>query len=127
MNRVICKNTFPNLWNTCWPGRTLQIDGNLGTTAGVAEMLLQSQAGEIQLLPALPIAWPAGKVTGLRARGGFEVDITWRDGKLTVATIRSKLGGPCTVACADKTATIPTTTGQTITLDGELKQKQAQP
>jgi alpha-L-fucosidase 2 len=95
-----------------------QSDANFGYTAGVAECLLQSHAGEISLLPALPVSWKDGSVTGLRARGGFEVNIEWKDGKLTKAEIKSLLGNSCVIRANGKTTNYSTTKGETIVIQG---------
>ncbi len=86
--------TYPNLLDAHAP---FQIDGNFGGTAGVAEMLIQSTPETITLLPALPAQWTNGKVAGLRARGGFTVDMEWENGKISTFTIFSRTGGNTSV------------------------------
>jgi len=108
---------YPNLFDACPP---FQIDGNFGTTAAIAEMLLQSQEGVIRLLPALPDAWKEGKVTGLCARGDFEVGLVWGDGHLISATIRSNAGESCRVSYHGKTVEPKMRKGETISLEGHL-------
>ena len=108
---LLKNGTADNLWDLHPP---FQIDGNFGGTAGVTEMLLQSQDGDVHLLPALPDAWPDGEVKGLRARGNVEVDITWKNGQLSEARLRSHSDSPITLRYHEQTLNVSPSAGQTI-------------
>ena len=103
--------TYPNLFDAHPP---FQIDGNYGVTAGIAEMLVQSHDGAVTLLPALPDAWSEGEVSGLRARGGFEVSISWKEGKITKAEVKSTIGGKLVLRTAEGEQTYDTKPGQIV-------------
>ena len=100
--KLLRQSTEPNLFDThpSARGPIFQIDGNLGGCAGIAEMLLQSHAGEIHLLPALPKAWPEGRISGLRARGGYTVDVEWKGGRLAGAVLTAARAGKVKIRTA---------------------------
>lgn len=118
---LLKNGTLDNLWDTHAP---FQIDGNFGGTAGITEMLMQSHMGFIHLLPALPDAWEEGNIKGLCAKGGFDVDITWKDGKLTEAVITSKSGERCNLRYGNETRSFGTKRGKSYKIvlkNGKLK------
>jgi alpha-L-fucosidase 2 len=118
LNELIRKSTLPNLFDTHPP---FQIDGNFGGAAAIAEMLLQSQNGEIHLLPALPAQWPDGSVKGLRARGACTVDISWKNGNLTRGTLQSDKGGYYKVKYRQQIIQFQLKPGEAIELQDILK------
>ena len=120
---LLKNGTADNLWDLHPP---FQIDGNFGGTAGVTEMLLQSQDGDIHLLPALPDAWADGEVKGLCARGNFVVDITWRGGQLAEARVRSNSGEAGVVRYKGQTLPVDVKQGETLVVTWEKGKLQAE-
>jgi len=118
LDMLLQKSTLPNMFDNHPP---FQIDGNFGGTAGIAECLLQSHTGIVDLLPALPPQWPDGTVTGLMARGGFEVDMEWERGRLVRTRITSRLGGPVSIRYGAEDILLDTRKGGVYLLDGTLK------
>ena len=110
--------SYPNLFDAHPP---FQIDGNFGGAAGILELLVQSHLGELNLLPALPSALPEGKVSGLIARGAFELTMNWKDGELQSVNILSKAGNRCSVRYGEKTVSFLTEKGRTYKLTRDLK------
>lgn len=115
---LLRKSTLPNLLDNHPP---FQIDGNFGAVAGITEMLMQSHAGETELLPALPSAWKEGYINGIMARGGFEVDIEWEEGKLKQVKVLSKLGNTCQLRYKDTVISFDSEKGKSYLLNGSLK------
>ncbi|MFC2137577.1 glycoside hydrolase N-terminal domain-containing protein [Bacteroidota bacterium] len=112
------KSTLPNLFDTHPP---FQIDGNFGGTAGIAEMLIQSHLDKIHLLPAIPDVWDKGKITGLKTRGNFEVDMEWESNMLKQVKIKSLSGNPLKIKYLDKEITFDTKKDEIIVMDGKLE------
>lgn len=110
--------SYPNLFDAHPP---FQIDGNFGGASGIGEMILQSQGSTIDLLPALPTAWPTGHINGICAHGGFVLNIRWQNGQLSGVDITSKAGQPCVLRYGDKQISLKTEKGKTYRLDGALK------
>ncbi|MGS0524326.1 glycoside hydrolase family 95-like protein [Zobellia nedashkovskayae] len=109
---------------TCsMPCPPFQIDGNFGALAGINEMLLQSQNNRVLLLPAFPAELKDGSIQGIRARGGFELSIAWKEGKLKAVKILSKKGNTCNLVYGDKSMALETEAGKSYLLDGELNIK----
>ncbi len=115
LNELLRKSTLPNLFDNYPP---FQIDANFGGAAAIAEMLLQSQNGEIDLLPALPDEWKDGSIHGLRARGACTLNVDWKNGKLTKVTIQSDNGGTYTIRYKEKNIQIQLGQGEKILMDG---------
>lgn len=118
LQQLFQKSTHPNLFDNHPP---FQIDGNFGGTAGIAEMLIQSHAGYVEVLPALPEDWPVGSVSGLMARGGFQVALEWEDGVPNRIRILSKLGNPLVLKYGERELAVETRAGQWLELDRTLK------
>lgn len=114
MLELLRKSTLSNLFDTHPP---FQIDGNFGATAAIAEMLIQSQDDEISLLPALPLAWNKGKVSGLKARGAFEFSIEWDEGKVVSASVKSLKGNQLKVKYNGKFVKLKPKAGETVILN----------
>lgn len=120
LSMLLKKSTLPNLFDNHPP---FQIDGNFGATAGITEMLLQSHAGEIEILPALPQAWQKGHIRGICARGGFEISIHWENGRATKIELLSKLGTSCKLRNGHAVKVFNTVKGQRYVFDGELNEQ----